>query len=193
MGLSSLLSRVILAHKKEPAHFNDSHIPRIRELTKELEEQWRTGYHFENSASAGAECEDGVDAAKILYKIEQAKAAILESTQDLIIYYDANLSAEWWSIRAEEFLMQDLGGKKCYEIWGRSYEECPNCPLKRVFLTKGIEASCIKTHGRMWVVRATPIFDAAGIVIGVVELRSDISKLRKSTAVPSRNLYHKPL
>ena len=72
-------------------------------------------------------------------------------------------------------------GHKCYKLWHHSNEVCAACPVRKAIKTGSLESSEITSlDGRIWFIKGFPVKDEEGNIIGVVEVTSDITKLKKT-------------
>ncbi|WP_456431706.1 PAS domain-containing protein [Thermosulfuriphilus sp.] len=91
-----------------------------------------------------------------------------------------NAAMERWYGRAEEIV-----GKKCYEIYQRRKEPCPDCPSLEAMKTGQTHRKIVPypsyDNPRGWIdLSSYPLKDEAGRIIGVIEYCKDISELKKA-------------
>jgi len=90
-------------------------------------------------------------------------------------------------VRTNELFRRDFGdqiGKRCYTAYKGADEACPDCPVLRVFedgKTHHSEETVVTADGEtaQMLVYATPIPDASGKVIGVMEMSTNITDLKR--------------
>ena len=78
----------------------------------------------------------------------------------------------------------DAVGKKCHEIYKKSAVRCPSCPVWETFQDKQLHMSeeTVRLAGGeivQLIVYSSPILDAVGNVVAMMELSTDISKVKE--------------
>ncbi len=115
---------------------------------------------------------------------EKEKSLILDTTEELIVYQDTNFNIKWVNRAAAKSVnkeIDELIGKKCYDIWHDREEPCERCPVKRALETGEQEEGEISSpEGRSWLIRATPDLDEEGEIKGMVEVALDITERVKA-------------
>ncbi len=91
-----------------------------------------------------------------------------------------NSAMERWYGRAEEIV-----GRKCYEIYQRRREPCPECPSLRAMETGRTHRKIVPypsyENPEGWIdLSSYPLRDQEGRIIGVIEYCKDISELKKA-------------
>ncbi len=123
-------------------------------------------------------------AEETLKKAENEKATILNTMSELVAYQDAEHRVVWANRTAGESAgstAEKLLGRYCYEIWHERNKPCANCPIEKVWKTGRLETEEIhSSDGRVWSVRANPVKNKEGNVIGVVEITLDITERKKA-------------
>lgn len=111
--------------------------------------------------------------------------AVFNSVGDAIFIADNNnnvIKANAAFTRLLGAKIEDIVGKKCYELVHKSKAPWPECPFEKSKKDK-------KTHieevndpgiGVPLLVTTSPIFNPAGEMIGVVHISKDISELKKT-------------
>ena len=119
-----------------------------------------------------------------LQEFESEKSAILESLLEHIVYqttdntiiYANKAAADSVNLRLEELI-----GRKCYQIWNTREEPCEGCPIKKAIKTNKPANNEMSTpDGRIWYVAGYPVRDKDNNIIGVVESTLNITE--KKTA-----------
>ncbi len=119
-----------------------------------------------------------------LSSAEAEKSVILNSAADLIAYHDPELKIMWANKRAAALANlppEELKGKHCWEIWRHLEGPCPNCPVlaaRDTGLPQKMEMPSPDGRGE-WYVRAYPIKDDQGRIIGIAEFALDITERKK--------------
>ena len=123
-------------------------------------------------------------AERALRKSEWEKALILESTEELIIYHDADMRIAWANRTASRALTVPDGplvGRHCWEAWHRRQTPCHRCPgLGALKTGQPQKAEIAGPDGRVWLIRAYPARNEAGEIEGVVELCLDVTERKKA-------------
>ncbi|MEI6972600.1 MAG: PAS domain-containing protein [bacterium] len=129
---------------------------------------------------------------------EHEKALILDGIADIIAYHDKNLRLVWanqaylngiGSITGNPARMEDVRGRHCCEAW-KLPKPCIGCPVSIALETgKTNEAELTPenqphwpvTQGS-WLIKASPVHDAQGNVIGAIEISRNITERKKLEA-----------
>ncbi len=108
---------------------------------------------------------------------------ILHALTSAVTYLSPDRRILWMNQRGLKYLdltSEEIRGVPCYEIWQKRLTPCPICPLQEVFQTgQTREAELATADGRIWNVRAHPVFDENGEITGIVEVRHDITERKK--------------
>ena len=122
-------------------------------------------------------------AEKALKESENQKKLILNSTSEIIAYYDRELRIIWSNRGSAESVgktPEELVGLHCYEIWHQRKVPCENCPVLEARNTKSPCQGEQKTpDGRFWNIRGYPVFNTQGEVIALAEFGRDITEQKK--------------
>lgn len=118
-----------------------------------------------------------------LRESERQKELILNSTNELITYYDTNLSIIWTNRLSNESIgktPEEVVGKHCYELWHQRNEPCAECPVLTALHDKAPrEANNQTPDGRYWHMRGYPIFDKKGQIVALAEFTQEITERKK--------------
>jgi nitrogen fixation negative regulator NifL len=135
----------------------------------------------------GSDITERKRAEEALRKIEQEKSAILNSTLELMVYQDAEHRILWANKAAAESValsIEQLAGRRCYEVWHRRDKPCVGCPVAKACETdKPQRAEMTTPDGRVWLVRGYPVRDANDNVVGAVEVALDITERKRMEEV----------
>jgi signal transduction histidine kinase len=101
----------------------------------------------------------------------------------IVSVQDRDLNILQTNSRLREFF-GDPAGRRCYEVFKRRTEKCKDCPVEETFLTgkRGKTESVVtKQNGEEMpvMVYTSPIKNAKGEVVHVLELAADISDVKK--------------
>ncbi|MBN2021037.1 MAG: PAS domain S-box protein [Sedimentisphaerales bacterium] len=123
-------------------------------------------------------------AEEALIKAENEKATILNTMSELVAYQDAEHRIIWANRAAGESAgsaAEELLGRYCYEVWQGRNKPCVNCPVEKAWKTGRLETEAIHSpDGRVWSIRANPVKNKTGDVVGVVEITSDITERKQA-------------
>jgi PAS domain S-box-containing protein len=130
-------------------------------------------------------------AEALAQKAEQEKQLILNGMSELVIYQDLDHRIIWANRAVGESLHltpESLVGRRCYELWHSRQTPCPDCPVARARLTGCIQESEVRTPDhRAWLLRAYPVKDEHGVLVGMVEMIRDVTERRRSEAALRRS------
>ncbi len=122
-------------------------------------------------------------AEEALKESEKQKKLILNSTAEMVAYYDTELTVIWANRAAGESVgktPQELVGRHCYEIWNVRNEPCPGCPVIKARDEKiPVRCEMETPDGRYWSLRGYPVLDDKNEVIALVEFGQDITEQKK--------------
>jgi two-component system cell cycle sensor histidine kinase/response regulator CckA len=109
---------------------------------------------------------------------------ILDSQLECIFYIDTDMRILWPNKSACESVnmtCEGLVGRHCYEIWAERLEPCEDCPVVKAMETEQPESVEKSTpDGRSWFIRAYPVLDAKGEIIGAVEIKQDVTDQKRT-------------
>jgi len=130
-----------------------------------------------------ADITERIKAEEALRRIEQEKALILDALWERVVYLDREHRVMWANRAAGESVGQapgQLAGHHCYEIWYGSDKPHVGCPVEKALKTrKPQEAEFAVPDGRVWFIRAYPVQDPKGDVLGAVEVTLDITERKR--------------
>jgi PAS domain S-box-containing protein len=131
---------------------------------------------------------------EIMRNVDKVRAVVLDSVSELVTLMDPEMKILWGNRAAADSLgitPQQLVGKRCYELWHEREEPCVGCPISASLETGQPESGEIITpDGRMWHLNGYPVRNSAGEIVGVAEVTSDITELKR-TAVELRKSEEK--
>ena len=108
---------------------------------------------------------------------------ILNAIPDLLCLLSPDLKIVWSNEAtvgaAQQRSAADLMGKSCYAIRHQSSEPCENCPVLRCFRSGQIETDERTGEGHTWELRAVPIYDDHGELVGAIELARNITERKR--------------
>ncbi len=157
--------------KKYRDHLEEMMSERTAELT-------RTNQKLQQEIAERKRVEDA------LRQSEREKALILDTMSEQLIYQDKEMKILWTNRAACEPVSkvpEELAGHYCYEMWHNRSEPCPDCPVKRVGETGESQEGEITTFdGRILFVRAYPVKDEKGDIVGTLEVTGDITERKQA-------------
>jgi two-component system, cell cycle sensor histidine kinase and response regulator CckA len=112
--------------------------------------------------------------------------ALLNAIPDRILFLDCD-NRIIWSNRAlaQEFDADPTGseGPYCFRTLQKRSEPCAECPVLRSFASSRLESGSMTTpDGRIFDLRASPVFSADGKVRGVIEIARDVTEHQRLEA-----------
>ncbi|MFZ5453126.1 MAG: PAS domain S-box protein [Thermodesulfobacteriota bacterium] len=120
---------------------------------------------------------------------------ILNTIPDTVCLLSPDLTIVWANqvpaIREDIPNLSEIG-KRCYtQRHGRS-EPCEDCPVLRCFRSGKMETEIHGAHGKVWELRAFPIYDDHGELRGGLEVARDITERKNMEEAlrESQALYH---
>lgn len=113
-----------------------------------------------------------------LRRSEKEKTVILESLSEHVVHIDEDGTMIWANRAAVESVRDDdLVGKKCFDLWFDRDDICPGCPVLEAHeLGERCDTILGSPDGRIWYVRGEPIKDPDGEIIGLLEVKDDITE-----------------
>lgn len=116
---------------------------------------------------------------------------ILNSIQELVMCLNQDMTIAWANQSVANTLNMDLEqikGKKCYQLWAEKDAPCTECPVIRAVQNKRTEQGVItSSDGKIWEVRTYPVEDSAHHLLNSVQIALDITSMTKSQLALKRN------
>ena len=111
---------------------------------------------------------------------ELLKQTILDGISSTLCFVNPELKILWAnraSEKATNLSMKELVGRKCPDIWGMDIECCQECPLFKTLKSGKTEQAIMKyPNGRILNVRAGPVADDKGRLLGLLRIADDITE-----------------
>ncbi|TET50547.1 MAG: PAS domain S-box protein, partial [Anaerolineales bacterium] len=108
------------------------------------------------------------------------KEMVLDSIQGLVVQVDPELRIVWANRIACEVLglpREEVIGRHCYELWKQYDKPCEGCPVRDALSTGEPQPDKLDWVGdTAWLVRAYPLRDKDGAVVGAVEIRVETTE-----------------
>jgi PAS domain S-box-containing protein len=114
---------------------------------------------------------------------EREKSLILNITHAHVIYFDPDMNILWANLAAGDSVNlapEELQKRHCWEVWHQRSEPCPDCPVLAARETgQPQEAEICTPDGRVWFIRAYPVRNDTGRLIGMVEFTQDFTERKQ--------------
>ncbi|MBU4454041.1 MAG: PAS domain S-box protein [Euryarchaeota archaeon] len=124
--------------------------------------------------------------------LSQEFHALLDAIPDNLTLQSPDLKIQWANEGAAMSVgksISDLIGGYCYKIWNDRSDPCDPCPVEKSFLIgKQSRAQVSTPDGRIWELRAVPIFGEDGKVSKVVEVGRNITDIKNSEKIRLENV-----
>ena len=144
----------------------------------------RTAELRERNVELGAEIAERHRAEEAQRKAERERAIVLDTVSEVVTCLDRDLRVVWANRAAAELAgmsVEEMAGRHCHEIWYQSAERCPDCAVARAIETgQPQQAEVTSADGRAFAVRAYPVRDEGGAIVGTVELSLDITQRKRA-------------
>ncbi|UCC90786.1 MAG: PAS domain S-box protein [Dehalococcoidia bacterium] len=130
--------------------------------------------------------QERIRATDALLKAEEEKwRSSFNALEDVMLIIDRDYNIENISDSGLALLGKGRGeviGKKCYEIIGGTDRPWEKCPCQRTLETKQVESveRYEERFGRYFSIKSSPIFDESGEIVKFVDLRRDITELKRA-------------
>jgi PAS domain S-box-containing protein len=130
--------------------------------------------------------QERIRATDALLKAEEEKwRSSFNALEDVMLIIDRDYNIENISDSGLALLGKGRGeviGKKCYEIIGGTDRPWEKCPCQRTLDTKQVESveRYEERFGRYFSIKSSPIFDESGEIVKFVDLRRDITELKRA-------------
>ena len=179
---------------------------RVFESRREIyTEEWLTNAHGENRligitktpllddegnvmwvVCTGVDITQRRRAENALQESEAQKAAILDGISNNLSFVNEKLEILWVNKSAADLInrrVNEVIGYKCHEFWGDPDFPCEGCPALKALSTKKTEQFIKHTlDGRVCEVKADPVFDREGKLLGVLNISNDITQRNQMEA-----------
>jgi PAS domain S-box-containing protein len=119
-----------------------------------------------------------------LEQAEREKKTILDNLTELVVYQDLEMRILWANRAAYESMgvsRDDLIGQHCYQFWAEGDQPCRDCPVEKAMETGcPTEVEKRTPDGRAWLIRAAPVRDETGAIVGGAEIAMDITAYKRA-------------
>lgn len=111
---------------------------------------------------------------------EKMDRIIFDNLEELVTFQDKDLRLITVNKRAADSVnmkIEDLVGRKCHEIWHKRDTPCENCPVVKSMKSLKKEEGVITSYdGRIWYIKANPVLNDNGELLGVIETTLEITE-----------------
>ncbi len=119
-----------------------------------------------------------------LRESERQKNLILNSTSEMIAYYNPDFKVIWANRASGKSMglpVEELIGRYCYDIWCQGDEPSEDCPVLKARESKTPQQGERQTpDGRYWFLRGFPVLDENGQIEALVEFGQEITEKKKA-------------
>ena len=120
-----------------------------------------------------------------LTESEREKVAVLNGLKDVMIeYIDPELKIIWANKAMQEhfgYSSEEIVGLHCFEVTQSLNHPCAGCTAVKALETGQFQEGEMKTlDGNTWMVRSNPIQDESGRIVGIVNIKLDITGRKKA-------------
>ncbi len=123
-----------------------------------------------------------VEADRARFQLKSEKAAMLECVPQPLFYVGDDSRIQWANTNAAEFAGKELSqlvGSRADNIWSKDQSE--SLPARKVFETgQPIKREIVREDDSTWIVHASPVMGTKGKPMGVIELATDITEIRRA-------------
>ena len=116
-------------------------------------------------------------------RISQEFNGLLDAIPDALMLLDQGLTVLWAnSVAAGKIALtaEEMVGRSCHELWYDRALPCESCPVLRCFASGlPVNETVTRADGRIWEIRTVPLKDEQGQVAKVIEVKRNITELRK--------------
>jgi PAS domain S-box-containing protein len=124
----------------------------------------------------------------------QTESKVLDSMAELVVYQSLDMRVIWANQAAQESVgqsVEQLVGRRCFEVWHQRDEPCEDCPVVLAQKTgQPQQAESSSPDGRVWNITGYPVRGADGNMIGIVELAENIT-VRKQAEKSLQEIQHR--
>jgi len=118
-----------------------------------------------------------------LHQLEEAKP-LLDMLSEPTVAQDTEHRILWANKAAARSVaadVEEVQGRRCHRIWARRKTPCPSCPVEAALRNdEPRQEEIASADGRTWLVRATPLHDENGRVVGAITTTLDITHHKRA-------------
>jgi len=134
---------------------------------------------FKTAVGLISDISELVHASEALRVVEREKTLIMDIIQDCIIYYDPGHRVIWANKMASIISgipIDDLQGKKCFQICHKNDSLCKGCPMGDPDSSKEPKSGEVRSNDMIFYVMTYPVIDEYGKYTGIVQVIRDITE-----------------
>jgi PAS domain S-box-containing protein len=137
-----------------------------------------------------------------LQNLNYEKSLVLENANEIIAFHDTELRLVWANnaylrgisvVTETQSTLESVKGRKCYEAWGLQ-QGCSDCPVSLSIETGVPQQGELNPENQKhwpqiqgsWAIKAAPVRNAVGVVIGAIEIAEDITERKKAEEALAR-------
>jgi len=132
--------------------------------------------------SVGIDVTEQKEARRKLAESGQTLQLILDNIEEIVAYHKPDLSIVWANKAFRDRVAVDkdsLRDSTCYHLWYGRQSPCDDCPVLKAVREKKTVVEDVEQYGITWNIKAYPIFDDSGNLLGVVDLAYDKTRERE--------------
>jgi len=111
-------------------------------------------------------------------------ADFLNAMAELVVYQDLDMKVLWANRASTESVgqsLEELLGRRCYEIWPQRGEPCEGCPVVQARASgKTCQEEITTPDGRVWQISAYPVRDRQKRMTGLLEVTLEITERKRA-------------
>ncbi len=134
-----------------------------------------------------------LEALRELRASDAQKRAILNGIPSNIAFVNQDLEVQWANKVALDSIgktQKEVLERKCYALWADPEKPCENCPILKALSSGQSEQTIVHTpDGRFWQTNAEPVFDDQGTLLGVMDIATDITELKRIEKEQKKQQY----
>ncbi len=147
----------------------------IEELLQELHSLRR-----QVAESRAAESERR-QADEVMRTAEQRHRLLLDGISEHVVYQDLEMRVVWTNhLEVGPYSRETTAGRHCYELWHNASSPCTGCPVLTTRETgRTCEGEVATPDGSVLLIRANPVRDLEGRLVGVLEIALEITEQKQ--------------
>lgn len=184
------IERVFSTGMQEEMEFSFPGPSGMRTFALAFAPEFGPGHEVRYVLGVSSDITDRKQAGVALREAESEKALILDNATEIIAYHDANNNLLWANrayLNTTGLPMSEMKGRKCYICWGLD-SLCAQCPVVTAIQTGEPQESELTPDNQphwpadqgSWLVKAAPVWDSDGNVIGAIEMAHDITERKRA-------------
>lgn len=114
-----------------------------------------------------------------LRQLNQQFQTLLNGIPDHIILVSAEMKVLWMNKAASDFIgrcQEETPTLSCYRVWPNAHAPCEGCPVQACLSSGKAQETTLSNNGKIFGVKAFPLFNDLGKVESVIKLAIDITE-----------------